>query len=165
MSPDMTGRTVAAWGTLGLLVWTLTEYCLHRFAFHYEASSKFGKRLHFIVHGVHHDDPNDPSRLVMPPAVSLLIGAAMMPIFYFACGPIYCLPFTFGFIWGYLGYDFIHYYTHHFTPRTAIGRYLKQSHMLHHFQDPTTRMGVSSPLWDFVFGTMGKVKAYRPTSK
>ena len=50
----------------GLLFWTLAEYILHRFIFHYQPSSAWGQKLHFIFHGVHHDYPNDSMRLVMP---------------------------------------------------------------------------------------------------
>ena len=54
----------------GLAIWTLTEYWLHRLLFHWEPDNEFGRRMHFIIHGVHHDHPNDRLRLVMPPAVS-----------------------------------------------------------------------------------------------
>ena len=55
----------------GYLMWTLFEYWLHRIVFHFEPEEGIGARLHWIIHGVHHDHPNDPMRLVMPPAVSV----------------------------------------------------------------------------------------------
>ena len=55
----------------GYLFWTLTEYWLHRVVFHFEPEAGRGRRLHWIIHGVHHDHPNDPMRLVMPPSVSV----------------------------------------------------------------------------------------------
>src|SRR3954470_10460654 len=55
----------------GYVVWTLTEYWLHRLVFHFEPDKGIGARLHWIIHGVHHDHPNDPMRLVMPPSVSV----------------------------------------------------------------------------------------------
>src|SRR5947199_368900 len=55
----------------GAFIWSFTEYIMHRFLFHYHPTSNFGKRLHFIFHGVHHDYPNDAKRLVMAPAVSI----------------------------------------------------------------------------------------------
>src|SRR3954469_7442484 len=63
-------------GLIGLVVggyffWTLMEYWIHRVIFHFEPEEGFGARLHWIIHGVHHDHPNDPLRLVMPPSVSL----------------------------------------------------------------------------------------------
>ena len=67
------GLTIAAVIGLfaaGILIWTVVEYTMHRWVFHYEPASRWGKQLHFMLHGVHHDYPNDASRLVMPPAVS-----------------------------------------------------------------------------------------------
>src|SRR5688572_27917119 len=56
---------------LVLVIWTLVEYTMHRCVFHYEPRSGWGKKLHFLVHGVHHDYPQDASRLVMPPVISI----------------------------------------------------------------------------------------------
>src|SRR5437868_15493564 len=56
---------------LGILLWTLIEYLIHRYIFHYEPKTRWGKQLHFVIHGVHHDYPNDARRLVMPPAISI----------------------------------------------------------------------------------------------
>src|ERR1700749_581101 len=57
----------------GYAVWTLTEYWLHRVVFHFEPERGLGARLHWMIHGVHHDHPNDPLRLVMPPAGSVAL--------------------------------------------------------------------------------------------
>ena len=59
------------WIAGGWVFWTLTEYWLHRIVFHFEPEDGIGARLHWIIHGVHHDHPNDPMRLVMPPSVSV----------------------------------------------------------------------------------------------
>src|SRR6201992_3241327 len=59
----------------GLAFWTLTEYWLHRLVFHWEPDNAFGHRMHFIIHGIHHDHPNDKMRLVMPPSVSTPLAA------------------------------------------------------------------------------------------
>ncbi|NBP25606.1 MAG: fatty acid hydroxylase, partial [Proteobacteria bacterium] len=71
----MEAGALTAWVALGLLFWTLTEYSMHRWVFHFQADSKAGKYLVFLFHGIHHDDPQDPTRLVMPPVVSLSLGA------------------------------------------------------------------------------------------
>src|ERR1041384_5370174 len=67
---------VIAWIFGGYLFWTLTEYWLHRIVFHFEPEDGFGARLHWIIHGVHHDHPNDPMRLVMPPLLSVPLASA-----------------------------------------------------------------------------------------
>lgn len=138
----------------GVLAWTLTEYVLHRFAFHYHPTTDWGKSLHFIFHGVHHDYPRDSKRLVMAPAVSLPLAIIFYAGFHALLGPANVSPFFAGFIFGYLCYDMIHYATHHFSLKSPVGLWLRQHHMLHHYQDEEKRYGVSTPLWDYVFRTM-----------
>ena len=142
-------------GVTALFVWTLTEYCLHRFLFHYPARSRLGKRFVYLFHGNHHDDPRDKTRLVMPPAGAIPIMALLLVLF----GPVipapWIEPFGAFFIVGYLIYDYIHYATHHFRMRNPLAKFLKRHHMKHHYSGEPGRYGVSSPLWDIVFGTTG----------
>jgi sterol desaturase/sphingolipid hydroxylase (fatty acid hydroxylase superfamily) len=136
----------------GYLFWTLTEYWMHRIVFHFEPEEGIGARLHWIIHGVHHDHPNDPMRLVMPPSVSIPLALAFYGLFVLVLGDL-APAFGAGFLAGYLGYDMTHYHVHHHKPRTAAGRRLRELHMRHHFQDDTAGFGVSAPWWDHVFGT------------
>jgi len=136
---------------LGLFVWTFTEYVLHRFVFHYLPKPKWGQRLHFIFHGVHHDYPSDALRLVMPPSASIPLAAAFYYLFKSMLPVDYIYAFFPGFIVGYLFYDISHYAIHHFNFKGAFWKKIKQHHMLHHYQDPTKGYGVSSPLWDKIF--------------
>jgi sterol desaturase/sphingolipid hydroxylase (fatty acid hydroxylase superfamily) len=141
---------------LGLALWTLTEYLMHRFIFHYEPRTTWGRRVHFVIHGVHHDYPNDKTRLVMPPALSIPLGATALGSLYALFGaPIAPAVFT-GMIAGYIGYDTLHYMAHHKPMRGPVGRALKRYHMRHHFSAPHSGYGVSSPLWDHVFRTHPK---------
>jgi sterol desaturase/sphingolipid hydroxylase (fatty acid hydroxylase superfamily) len=137
---------------LGLLIITLVEYCLHRFLFHREPHTKDERLQHFLLHGYHHEFPNDPMRLVLPPIGIWPAAALVGVIFYFVFGPYFWVVFG-GAAVAYIGYDWIHYYTHHFNPQRGPGRWLKKYHMLHHFDSPGHRYGITSPLWDFVFGT------------
>lgn len=141
---------------LGLFLWTFMEYILHRFVFHYQPKSSWGKRLHFVMHGVHHDWPSDATRLVMAPGISLPLGAFFYLLFWLIFGSVYVNAIFAGTMFGYVIYDTLHYATHHFKLNKGIGKWLRQYHMRHHFQDPDTRYGVSTPLWDYVFGTVGK---------
>jgi dihydroceramide fatty acyl 2-hydroxylase len=145
---------VAAGATLlGYLIWTLIEYFGHRYLFHYEFPGRFGGRIHFLIHGVHHVHPNDPLRLVMP---ALLSGPIML-IAYLVTTLLFGWPLGYpvlmGFIIGYLSYDMTHYYLHHAEPKTRIGLAMRRAHMLHHFRDHTKGFGVSAPWWDHVFRT------------
>jgi len=162
---------MAAWGfsQLGVLsmfllilagyaIWTLFEYWLHRIVFHFEPDEGIGARMHWIIHGVHHDHPNDPMRLVMPPAVSIPLGAIVFGVMYLIVGSRYAPGLGAGFFTGYLVYDMMHYYLHHFRPHGRLGRMLRERHMRHHFQDDTRGFGISAPYWDEVFRTSPRSK-------
>lgn len=137
----------------GVLAWTLTEYVIHRWAFHMHPTTKLGKQVHFLVHGIHHDYPRDSTRLVMPLLVSIPLAVVFFFAFKMVVTPHHYALFA-GFLMGYVSYDSIHYATHHFPMTTRIGRFLKEYHMKHHFLDEHTGYGVSNPLWDFVFNTV-----------
>ncbi len=137
----------------GYAFWTLTEYWMHRTVFHFEPASGWGRRLHWMLHGVHHDHPNDPLRLVMPPSASVPLAAAFCLTFWLLLGAGSAPAFAAGFLGGYLAYDMVHYCLHHHTPTSAAGRRLRELHMRHHFQDDERGFGVSAPWWDLVFGT------------
>jgi len=142
-----------AWLVGGYVLWTLTEYWMHRLVFHFEPEEGIGARLHWIIHGVHHDHPNDPMRLVMPPSVSVPLAALFYGLFVLAVGLPDAHLLGAGFLAGYLAYDMTHYHLHHKKARTGLGRLLYELHMRHHFQDHTRGFGVSAPFWDYVFRT------------
>jgi sterol desaturase/sphingolipid hydroxylase (fatty acid hydroxylase superfamily) len=137
----------------GYVTWTLTEYWMHRVVFHFEPEQGIGARLHWIIHGVHHDHPNDPLRLVMPPSVSVPLALLFYGLFVLVLGGTVAPAFGAGFLAGYLVYDMTHYHVHHHKPKTRLGRLIRELHMRHHFQDDTRGFGVSAPWWDRVFGT------------
>lgn len=138
---------------VGIVVWTLTEYTLHRFIFHFHAKTEFGKKIHFIFHGVHHDYPSDSKRLVMPPSVSVPLAVLFYFLFESIFGDVLVAPFFVGFIIGYLFYDMSHYAIHHFNMHNKFWLALKKHHIKHHFENPDLGYGVSSPLWDEIIGT------------
>lgn len=167
------GRTALLW-LAGVVLWTLAEYLLHRFVFHapdhvmaethdvvarlapgepvLPALPGWRHRSYFIAHGVHHEYPSDSTRLVAPPGASVPIAIATWLLFDALAGPAAPALFA-GFVTGYLVYDTTHFAVHHFRMPTAWGRYLKKRHARHHFLDPDSDYGVSSPLWDVVFRT------------
>ena len=138
---------------LGLLMWSLTEYVMHRFLFHYHPTSKFGQRIHFIFHGIHHDYPNDANRLVMAPAISIPLAFVYYYLFLIPLGEAYVAPFFTGFVLGYLLYDMTHYAIHHFAFKGGWWAKVKMHHMMHHYKDDENGYGVSSKLWDLIFNT------------
>jgi sterol desaturase/sphingolipid hydroxylase (fatty acid hydroxylase superfamily) len=143
---------------LGLVTWTLAEYLLHRFVFHFKPRTAWQERLAFLFHGVHHAQPRSKTRLVMPPAVSVPLGLLFYGLFYAVVGlgmgaPAWVAPLFAGFAAGYLTYDMTHYATHHARMNWGYFKLVRRHHMLHHAKTPEKRFGVSSPLWDYVFGT------------
>ncbi len=144
----------------GLFLWTFAEYTLHRFLFHHKPTSPRQERIFFLFHGIHHAQPQVKTRLVMPLPVSVPMAVIFYLLFHFVVGVLFKAPewvgaLTSGFLIGYLAYDLTHYATHHFAMRSGYAKYVKRHHMAHHYKDPDSRYGVSSPLWDFVFQTQG----------
>ncbi len=137
---------------IGVFIWTLLEYLIHRFVFHYHPKSEKGKKISFLIHGVHHSYPRDRTRLVMPLPVSIPLAIIFYFLFKIIFGEYHYTYFA-GLVFGYLCYDYIHYATHHFPMKRGIGKFLKVYHLKHHFRNENKSFGVSSPLWDYVFGT------------
>lgn len=132
---------------LGIVWWTLLEYLLHRFAFH--ARNRFFGRRH-----VRHHADVDVRSLAVAPIASMLIGglangAALVALFGSHTGGV---AFA-GMMLGYVVYETTHYAVHYVKLDWAWFRALKRYHLAHHFRSPHARYGVTSPLWDIVFGT------------
>ena len=161
-SGDQTGIGRMAGALLfGVFLWTVIEYGMHRFVFHYKPRGPRMERIFFLFHGVHHAQPQCKTRLVMPPAVSLPLALVVYGLVYAALALGSGLhhwvdPVMAGILSGYLAYDLAHYATHHLGMRRGLFRYLKRYHLMHHYNTPEQRFGVSSPLWDIVFRTHPK---------
>jgi len=143
---------------LGIFFWTFTEYTLHRFLFHLNPRTPAMERIAYLFHGIHHHQPQIKTRLVMPPVVSvplafLFFGLVYLVVVVLLNAPIWFEPLMAGLMLGYLIYDLIHYATHHFPMKRGYLKFLRKYHMQHHYKTPKQRFGVSSPLWDYVFGT------------
>src|SRR5215210_3729725 len=106
-------------------VGTLTEYWLHRVVFHFEPEKGLGARLHWMIHGVHHDHPNDRMRLVMPPAASIPLAILVVGAIWLIAGSTHAPAVAAGFLAGYIVYDEIHYALHHHVPKTRLGKRLR----------------------------------------
>jgi sterol desaturase/sphingolipid hydroxylase (fatty acid hydroxylase superfamily) len=156
--PGLRASAVMLWA-VGWFVWSLMEYLLHRFVFHMGAHTPEQRLRAFLMHGYHHEFPDDAMRLVAPPLMSWPLGLIVGLASYGILGPTLWIFFFAGAATGYIAYDWIHYYTHHFRPKRGIGKWLRSYHMLHHFDERGSRFGVSSPLWDLVFGT------YQPVTR
>ncbi|MCB0569191.1 MAG: sterol desaturase family protein [Phaeodactylibacter sp.] len=146
-----------AYFTLGFFSFTLAEYLIHRNLYHIEPSSDWRRKFAYIIHGVHHDYPKDKSRLAMPPVGLIIYIVVFFSLFMLLFGR-FGFPLLSGFAIGYMSYLLVHYSVHAFRPPRNFLKALWANHAIHHYQDTTAMYGVTSPIWDYVFGTLPKRK-------
>jgi 4-hydroxysphinganine ceramide fatty acyl 2-hydroxylase len=142
---------------LGVFVFTLVEYLIHRFLFHFNATSEKQQKIKYNIHGVHHEYPKDKDRLAMPPVLSIVLAAFFFVVFLPVFGSNIWLFFP-GFLSGYSTYLFIHYAVHRYRQPRNFLSVLWKHHSLHHYRSEETAFGVTFPLWDYVFGTVPTAK-------
>src|ERR1700757_110395 len=142
----------------GMFFWTFFEYMLHRFIFHFISESEDAQKVIYIIHGNHHEYPRDRERLFMPPVPSLILACVVFMLMYFVAnvlgGGNYVFAFFPGFIIGYLLYGSMHYAIHAWNPPYSWMKPLWRNHHLHHYKNEERGFGVSTTLWDRLFGTM-----------
>lgn len=151
-------KTILALLGSGFIGWTFIEYVLHRFPFHYEAAPEPWRTILAGQHLFHHEYPNHPDFVIAPITISLPMYGLIFLLFWglsaaFGSDLLHASLLGSGLQLGYLVYEWIHYSAHRLPARTALGRYLKKYHMVHHFKDSDNYFGVTSPFWDRVFGT------------
>lgn len=138
----------------GILTWTLTEYLLHRFVLHYVEDHPVIQRWHNFMHGAHHDIPRDLRFVTASPFITLPIAVLFWLLFWAILGWQWVWAFYAGFGIGYSLYEYVHFAIHKYPhPPFSFLRGLWQNHNLHHFKTPEKRFGVTTTLWDRVFGT------------
>lgn len=144
--------TVLGCLAFGVAIWSLLEYSLHRWVFHLDPKeNRFLHTFHFLLHGLHHKVPFDPYRLVFPPVPAV----ALATFFYQPVRLLLPYPqiMVAGGLIGYLAYDMIHYYIHYGSPSGGHLYHMKRYHYQHHFVYHELGFGISSTVWDKVFGT------------
>lgn len=146
----------------GLFVFTFVEYVMHRFLFHIGTNTPRKAKLQYTLHGVHHEYPKDKERLAMPPVMSITLATILLFLFKLILGPR-VFAFLPGFLVGYSGYLVMHYIQHMYRAPKGFFNAWWANHSVHHYKDQTKAYGVSSPLWDYVFGTMPTKKAEKVT--
>jgi sterol desaturase/sphingolipid hydroxylase (fatty acid hydroxylase superfamily) len=146
------GFAIGAIFLAGIFFWSLFEYFAHRYIFHLVSDNPRTKRIAYVMHGNHHEFPRDRQRLFMPPVPSIILSSIIFGIFYLLMGKNAFLFFP-GFILGYLLYASMHYAIHALKPPFKWLKPLWRQHHLHHYKNEEKGFGVSSSLWDKVFGT------------
>jgi sterol desaturase/sphingolipid hydroxylase (fatty acid hydroxylase superfamily) len=137
----------------GIILWTLIEYGLHRFFFHWHPGNR--SLAHFVsgFHLVHHGRPRDPNCILARSRTTLPLSAIILGLTYGTSGSTTTAVGIATGVWvGFLYYEWVHYRVH--TSGSTFGLEGHRSrHFRHHFVDDRKCFGVTSPLWDFVFGT------------
>jgi len=146
----------------GVFLWTFVEYLIHRFLFHGNFKTKFMQDFQYKGHTIHHLQPMFKKRLVMPPLAAIPTAAVLYMLLWVVVRFLFGLqgwtsPIFAGMITGYIFYDLLHYSYHHAAFKGKLFNSLRVHHMRHHGIDKTGRYGVSSPIWDYVFGSMPSV--------
>ncbi len=129
---------------VGVAVWTLVEYLIHRFVYHHAP-------ILSPLHDEHHKKPNE--FIGVPSFVSsgLLVAVCYFPLAAFY--PILAGGFVSGMMIGYAGYMFMHHASHHMKIEPDHWLYgARVRHMAHHYRD-NTNFGVTTGFWDRLFGT------------
>jgi hypothetical protein len=138
---------------LGALLFYLSEYGMHRFAFHAPPRPRL-RRLQHRLHYDHHVEPNRLDLLFLPLwflVPNLAFAAALFALLF---GTEAALSALLGMMLAILHYEWVHYVAHiPYQPRTRLGRWIKQYHLRHHFVSEKHWFGVSNPALDGVFGT------------
>jgi sterol desaturase/sphingolipid hydroxylase (fatty acid hydroxylase superfamily) len=140
---------------LGAVLFYLSEYAMHRFAFHAPpAPWAFVRKLQRRLHYDHHVEPNRLDLLFLPLwflAPNLALTAALVAL---ALGAGAVASVMLGVMLAILHYEWVHYVAHiPYRPLTPIGRWMKQYHLRHHYLSEKNGFGVSNPSLDLVFGT------------
>ena len=138
---------------LGVVSFSWVEYTIHRRVFHMKTFTLARSKIQYLIHGVHHEFPKDKDRLAMPPLLSVTISTILLLVFRIVLGD-FVFSFLPGFLVGYAGYLSIHYMVHAYQPPKNFLRVLWINHGIHHYKNGETVFGVSSPLWDYIYGTL-----------
>lgn len=133
--------------------WSFFEYIMHRFIFHFASDKPKVRRFIYVMHGNHHEYPRDKQRLFMPPVPSLILASVIFGAQYIFLRQITFMFFP-GFLLGYLIYGSMHYAIHAWNPPFKFMKPLWRNHHLHHYKSEELGFGVSSSVWDRVFGTV-----------
>jgi len=150
------GLTIAMF-MFGFFLFTWVEYLAHRYVFHMNTVTALRKKIQYVMHGVHHEFPKDKDRLAMPPLISVTVATLLLLLFRLALGD-FAFSILPGFLVGYAAYLAVHYMVHVFRPPKNVLRKLWINHSVHHYKNGESAYGVSSPLWDYIYGTLDSNK-------
>lgn len=127
---------------LGVLSWTLAEYAIHRAFGHRKGARNAFSQEHLKHHAT--------VTYFAPTWKKAIVALAVFALAYLAAGA----AFAVGFAAMYVAYEIVHRRLHTCAPLNRYGRWARRHHLHHHFSRPRLNHGVTTPLWDWVFGTL-----------
>lgn len=128
----------------GLFLFSLIEYSFHRWLFHGPV------RILAQGHRAHHANPLGYDSL--PFFVPALVMLSLAGVFTLLMPANHALLLAGTTTLSYVGYGLSHFTIHHHRFQYAPARKWAAHHLVHHYH-PDANFGVTSPLWDSVFGT------------
>jgi len=145
----------------GMLTWSFSEYCIHRFVGHAcKGRNRFSRE-----HLAHHSNPD----YFAPTWQKMIFGSAYASLCFslslFFLPVFVALIYALSFALSYGFYEWLHRRIHTHAPRNAYGKMMRKHHLSHHFSDARQCHGVSSRVWDRVFGTHRSVQQVRVPRK
>ncbi|MBI4444856.1 MAG: sterol desaturase family protein [Acidobacteria bacterium] len=160
MSLAMAREEAAGWAFpavlsfVGLLLWSFSEYVLHRFLFHWRPRAPFVKRLLAQLHFSHHADPRNSEKILIRPIYSIPVSGVLGMLLYFLLGSLISMSALMMGLWlGFIYYEFVHYHVHLSSRTSLFLNRQRRNHFYHHFVNDTCCYGVTSPVWDLILGT------------
>lgn len=133
----------------GIVLWTLPEYTLHRFLGHVHKGRNFFKKEHLQ----HHAKANYFAPAIKKAALAVMVSTAMLLVLGLFMPLSIAIAFVAGFTGMFCLYEVTHYRYHSADPVAAPFIILRKHHFYHHFHNPKTNFGVTTRIWDRVFGT------------
>jgi len=145
---------------IGLVFWTLLEYFFHRFLLHAEIRNATLREWISASHIRHHGAPRDPNQILVLPTFALVISGVLSGVLLVVTRDLFASAAILTGIWmGFLYYEAVHYRVHMSLTNSPILQQQRRAHFYHHFSNSEECFGVTSPVWDYVFGTTRKQRA------
>jgi sterol desaturase/sphingolipid hydroxylase (fatty acid hydroxylase superfamily) len=136
--------------SLGCFTWSFLEYCIHRWLGH---DKRYRGNIFDREHTRHHVEGDYfatwwKKAVAAVAFLALASGPAVLIV-----DPFVGVAWAVGLVGAYLFYELLHRRLHVHRGFFGYGRWARRHHFYHHFVDARANFGVTTPLWDHVFGT------------
>ena len=137
--------TIVIAAVVGRLCWSPLGYAIHGLLSH---------RFRTLVTPLHWGHHRMPAAVFTSPLAWIPTAGALFALAVGLSGVALGAAFSLGLLVGFLRYELVHWRIHFCVPRSAHERRLRDHPLAQHFVDPRAYHGVTSHVWDHVFGTL-----------